>query len=523
MATNRIIPTSGIASCANNVDADVFVYGSTPGGIAAGLEAARDGLRVVLACPKMHPGGMTASGLSTTDAVRRHLFGGIVIEFIERIREHYLERLGEHHPEWSLCQDGWYYEPSVAEAVFREMMEAEPNLRWFPGHWLTTVTVTAGTIQSVTLEPMTGGGSGNTEVAASIFIDATYEGDLAAAAGVPYRVGREGREEYGESLAGIHYMNWKTRREIETPMSGEPSNAIQAYCARCIVTDDPAHRLPIDKPDSYDQHLPDYLPLIEDFKSGRITTIYPIFWGTRLPRGKIQVNGNIESMTSINCPGVSWPYPEAGRRMREALDRFHVEHAWGLLWFLQNDPHVPPAIATQARTLGLHDQEFMDSGHWPWQIYIRQARRIEGRATVTQHNFVPDPETGTTPQIEGAVALAEHSFDVHPCHDRRWAIGPFMEGVLWYRDKARGPAQPGQIPYGAMLPRNVDNLLVPVAMSSTHVAMSVLRMEPVWMTTGQIAGKAAACAIAQKTNPANVDPSSLSVHGLTGSLAINRR
>jgi hypothetical protein len=142
---------------------------------------------------------------------------------------------------------------------------------------------------------------------------------------------------------------------------------------------------------------------------------------------------------------------------------------------------------------------------------VRQARRIEGRATVTQNSFIVDERTGKTPQAADGVAYAEHSFDAHPVHDRRYAIGDFMEGVLWYRDRAAGPAQPGQVPYGAMLPKHLDNLVVPVAMSSTHVAMTVLRMEPVWMTTGQIAGAAAAIAAEQHVQVADIDPRDVSM------------
>jgi len=192
--------------------------------------------------------------------------------------------------------------------------------------------------------------------------------------------------------------------------------------------------------------------------------------------------------------------------MRQVLDRFHIEHVAGLVYFLQTDPHVPVDIQSRAKEFGLHDQEFIDNGHWPWQIYVRQARRIEGRAILTQHSFTVDPETGQTPVVPDPIAMGEHSFDVHPCHDRRWMVDGFMEGVLWYPRKATGPAQPGQIPYGAMLPKILDNLLVPVAMSSTHVAMSVLRMEPVWMTTGQVAGLAASLAHQTNTDVGNLDP-----------------
>jgi hypothetical protein len=218
------------------------------------------------------------------------------------------------------------------------------------------------------------------------------------------------------------------------------------------------------------------------------------------------MNGNIEAATSLNCPGVSWTWPEAGRHHRKRLERFHVEHAAGLLWFLQNEPRVPEEIRKRLAPIGLDRREFADNGHWPWQIYVRQGRRILGRAMVTEHNFTVDAKTGRTPRVRQAIAIGEHSFDVHPCHDRRYVVDGFMEGVLWYPRKAFGPAQPGQVPYGAMLPKGVDNLLVPVALGSTHIAMSVLRMEPVWMTTGQVAGAAAALAAEQHVEVAGIDP-----------------
>ena len=483
---------------------DVIVYGSTPGGIAAALEAARRGRRVLLACPYLHAGGMAASGLSTTDAVRREVFGGIVAEFIGRVRTHYEQTLGRDSPEWPLVHDGWYYEPSVAEKVFDAMLgEAGERLTFARGSHLIEAAASGSRIVDVLLEHADGK---RERVSAHTYIDGTYEGDLAAAAKVPYRVGREARDEFGESFAGIHYMDWKTGKQIMTADTGEASPAIQAFCARCVLTLNPEKQLPIEKPDTYEEHLPDYLPLLDDFAEGR-----PRRWsgGAPLPGGKRQFNGNIEWRTSLNCPGVSWSWPEAGRRHRERLAKFHVDHTAGLFWFLQNDPRVPDEVRKQVQPLGRCTDEFTHDDGWPWQIYVRQGRRIEGRAMVTQHNFIVDPKTGRTPRVEQPIALGEHSFDVHPCHDRRFAVDGFMEGVLWYPKKAFGPAQPGQIPWGAMLPKRIDNLLVPVALASTHVAMSVLRMEPVWMTLGQVAGLAASTAIEQHVDVATIDPGPL--------------
>ncbi len=484
---------------------DVLVYGSTPGGVASAVEAARRGARVVLACPKSHPGGMAASGLCTTDAIRPKLFGGFVTEFIGKVRAEYVKLLGSDSAQFKLVQDGWYYEPSVAEHIFLRLLEAEQKqLRWLPAHWLTRATVKDRRVTEVELERKDGS---RVVVSGRVFIDANYEGDLAAAAKVPCRVGREGRDEYGEKFAGIFYMNLQSLRQVVTPDTGEPSIAIQAFCERNVFTDDPEQRLSVEKPATYEQHLQDYLPLLDDFATGRVKSWD---WGTPLPHRKYQMNGDIAALTSMNCPGVSWAWPEAERRYRERLEQFHLDHAAGLIYFLQHDPRVPDRIRDHMQPLGLHRQEFQDSGHWPWQVYVRQGRRIEGRDIVTQHNFTFDPKIGRTPRVAQPIAIGEYPFDVHPCQDRRYAVEGCMEGVLSYHregvDALNTPAKPGQVPYGAMLPKTLDNLLVPVALSSSHVAMSVLRMEPVWMTTGQVAGLAAAVALQQYLDVVHIDP-----------------
>jgi len=483
------------------VECDVFVYGSTPGGIGAAIEAARRGCSVVLACPKHNAGGMKASGLCAPDAVRPEIFGGFVDEYFGHVRRHYERTIGRGSPDWEHVENGWRVEPSVAERIFDQLLEAEADrLEFRRGHHLLGAVVRGPRIRGVELETPEGE---RRRVTARTFVDGTYEGDLAAAAGVPYRVGREGRDEFGESLAGIHYMDWRKGEQVVTPDTGEPSPAIQAYCARSILTTDPDKLVPFEKPENYEQHLPDLLPLLHDFESGRVKRCG---LGSPLPHRKFELNGSIIRHTSINCPGVSWNWPEAERHHRARLERFHVEHAASYAWFLQNDPRVPDDIRALWKKAGRHRDEFPDNDHWPWQIYVRQGRRIEGRARVTQHHFIRDPKTGRTPRVEHAIAIGEHSFDVHPCHDRRFAVEGWMEGVLWYPKKAEGPAQPGQVPYGAMLPRRLDNLLVPVALSSTHIAMSVLRMEPLWMTTGQVAGLAAAEARDSGTTVAALDP-----------------
>ena len=170
---------------------------------------------------------------------------------------------------------------------------------------------------------------------------------------------------------------------------------------------------------------------------------------------------------------------------------------------------MPERVRAQWKLAGRHRDEFPDNGHWPWQIYVRQGRRIEGRARVTQHNFTPDPRTGLTPRVEHPIAIGDYNVDVHPCHDRRFAINGLMEGAIWYRTTVPSPTSAGQIPYEALLPRNLDNLLVPLALSASHIGMAVARMEPVWMNTGFIAGHAAAEALSSGHDVAKLDPNPL--------------
>ena len=485
---------------------DVFVYGSTPSGVGAALYAAREGCRVLLACPKNHAGGMLASGLGGLDS--RHggkMHGDYVTTYGDAVRAVYQRRKESGAPEWALKgPKRGSTEPSVAEKVFDDFLSSQGDriTHWHAHHLVAAQTISSR-ITRIELESSDGT---RRAVAARTFIDCTYEGDLAAAAGVPFRVGREPEDEFGESLAGIRYIDWRTGKELRVPETGSASRGIQAYCARCIFTTDTKNLVPIRKPANYDQHLMDLMPLGMDFATGRLQMRT---YGKEMANYKWELNGSINQPTSLNCPGVNWEWPEAGRALRARLERYHIEHAASFVWFLQHDKNVPDKVRDYWRRAGLHAGEFTGNNHWPWQIYVREARRIEGRARVTQHNFTLDPKLGRTPPVAHAIAIGEYPFDVHPCRDRRHEINGLQEGAIWYPRNIPTTAQPGQIPYEALLPKTLDNLLVPVALSATHIGMAVARMEPVWMTSGQISGLAAAEAKATNRDVAHIDPTLL--------------
>ena len=496
-------PAADAATAPGTVDADLLVYGSTPAGIAAAVSAARGGCRVILACPKNHPGGMLASGLCGLDSHRTDTHSGFVVEFTQRVHAVYRQRALSGAPSWKQFQSGkGGHEPSVAEGVFTALIQGEsPQLSYWKQHQLTSATTANGRITSATLTPADGPPK---TVRATTFIDATYEGDLSAAAGVPYRVGREAAAEYNESFAGVRYMNFHTDGSlVPTPDSGDASPYIQAYCARCILSADPGNLVPFTKPDTYELHLPDLWPMLEDFAKGRMGGRG---LGTPLPARKYEINGAIDEWTGLDCPGVNLDWPEASPARRAVLEKFHLDHAASYFWFLQNEPQVPDSIRAVWSNVGLPADEFTDSGHLPWQIYVRQGRRIEGRAKVTQANFMPNPSTGRSPRVEHPIAVGEYTFDIHACRDRRFTVSGLMDGVFWYPGRIKPPCVAGQIPYASMLPKNLDNLLVPVGLSATHIGFSVVRMEPVWMATGQAAGLAAAEAKKNSLTVAQIDP-----------------
>lgn len=489
---------------------DLVVVEATPAGIAMAVRAAREGLSVLLAHRGLHIGGMLSSGLGVWDGLFEGRRAPVYDEVRQAILDYYRNVYGEKSPQYAAALPGkgghrnGCFEPSVAERVLERIVAAESRLRlrreWRP----VSVRTEAARVASVRFETP----AGEVEVAAAAFADCTYEGDLAALAGAPFRLGREGREEHGEPHAGwIHTRpatgpatreaaafaerrrGWALRHfesfqeEVPSPGRGRGDDRIQAYNYRTILTDNPANRLIPAPSRSYD-------------RSQYAGLEYASLVGP-LPNRKYSWN-------RPQLPGLSQAYPRGDDTKRRAVRDAHWEATIGLLHFLQHDAGVPADVRAFWSNLGLARDEFADHGHRPYELYVREARRIVGRATLTEHDFLPTEPGDRAPARDDAIAGTDWYVDVHACGSER--VGDsFREGKLLLHQET----VPGQVPYGALLPCNRDNLLVPVCLSATHVAFSAVRVEPIWMAVGEAAGVAAALACRAGTAPAFVDMAEL--------------
>jgi hypothetical protein len=494
---------------------DVFVYGATVGGIAAAISAARCVRRVILAERSGHIGAMTASGLGAIDVLRPNAVGGIFREFVDRTRAHYVETYGRDSDQYLLTYGGLFMEPHVAERILNEMLAAESGIRLLTHHELVKARTETNRVVGVELKNRLTGE--HVEIDFTVAVDGAYEGDLAAAAGVSYRVGREGRSEFGERFAGRIFHDWRFNRQEFLPEStGESSEYVQAYCFRMTLCDEPKVRIPIEKPENYNEFLPIYRRLHEDFENGRVRFLRDILWLNPLANRKYCVNGHIEALTSINLAERNLDWSDGDYETRDRIYAEYRDYSLGLWYFLQNDPGVPLVMRTEVGPFGLCPDEYADIGHFPWQLYVRESRRIVGEHVITEHDSVP-PSGRTRPPIHrDAVATYEHSFDCHPCRQRDSdgvATTPdgfeVLEGTIHFRNRLKAINKPATLPYRALVPEKIEGLLVPLAVSATHVAFSAVRMEPIFMASGQAAGIAASLAIEARCQVRQIDVSRL--------------
>ena len=478
-------------------ESEVCVYGATASGVTASIQAARMGCDVILVSQDSHVGGMATSGLTATDINRHEIVGGIAAEFYHRVWNHYADSAAwrsQTRDEFMLKtakrtfsgkndarQIQWVYESGVGEKIMREML-SEAGVRLVCGKRISPssrVVKKNGSIVSVAME------DGST-FSAGMFIDASYEGDLMAAAGVSYTVEREGRDSYSESLAGIRihdtirvspYENGQlisgVKSGLDAPL-GASDSGTQAYCYRVTLTDDPDNRLPFTEPQGYDAS--EYELLLRRILSGEKKQASDIITFTPMPNRKTDTN-------HLDWIGASSGYAEAGWDKRDSIALAHRRYAEGMLWFLSTDARIPESIRGEMSRWGWPADEFCDNGHFPHQLYVREARRMKGARVMTQ-----DDVTGKkTPDAEDSVGMGSYAMD---CHYVNYVAGQdcvLVEGGMFVGVK------PYTVPYGTIIPEKGEctNLLVPVCLSASHVAYASLRMEPVYMVLGQSAGAAA--------------------------------
>lgn len=500
----------GLASAAAPAGSyDLVVIGGTPGGIACAVRGAREGLSVLLVNRHDHLGGIMSSGLGVWDTQWEGRRSPIYDETRAAFLEHYRTTYGEDSPQYRDALPGktghtnGRYEPRVAEQFFTGLVAREKNITVLKGFIPVAVEREGRLVKTVTLRVM--GAKEEKTVSAQTFADCTYEGDLAALAKVPYRIAREARSEFNEPHAGLIFMkpvmeapDAETARlaklrdalnlrkfsgfqQILLPQStGAADEAVQACNYRTMLTTDPANRVPIEKPANYDPYFLKSLEIFSGVES--------------IPNGKFGWN-------RPQIVGRQTAYVDATWEERQQIMDEHWEATLGLLYFLQTDRTVPEIVRKAWLEYGLAKDEFADNGHRPYEMYVREARRIQGRAIYTQHDATLPPGLERAPPHADSVAMTEWYMDSHSCTPARIA-GMLEEGKVMLHQETF----PGQIPYRCLLPQELDNLLVPVCISATHVAWGTVRLEPVFMQLGESAGHAAALAAQEKTTPGALDP-----------------
>jgi FAD dependent oxidoreductase len=502
--TNRILWIAILAALPCHAEKfDVVVYGGTAGGVIAAVSAAREGLKVALLEPGKHLGGMVSGGLSWTDFGRKEIIGGYALEFYWRAGKHYeMSRYGQ--------EIAWMHEPHVAEDIFRQMLR-EVHVTVFLDHRLREkggVRKNGLAVSGIVME-------NGSSFAADIFIDSSYEGDLLAQSGVSYTWGRESSEQYGEPLAGIrgetpkHQFtvnlfprgsDEKLLPEIHDHPAGTPGAAdkkVQSYNFRMCFSDDPANQIRFPKPAGYSATRYELLARLLKARTtaeGAAPKLASLLKIDRIENHKADVNNN--GAFSTDYIGGSWEYPNATYAKRAEIWQAHKNYIAGLLYFLANDRQVPAATQKELNVWGLCKDEFTDTEAWPFQLYIREARRMVGDFVMTQKDLQteltkPDP-----------IGMGSYNSD---SHNIERIVTP--EGFVRNEGDMQVAVKPYQIPYRIMLPKSTEarNLLVPVAFSASHVAYSSVRMEPQYMILGQAAGEAAKMAIESKRPVQEID------------------
>lgn len=479
-------------------EADVIVYGATPGGFCAAIAAAREGASVILLEPTAHVGGVNTGGLCFSDSNQtvRSTVLGLFEEWHARIEKDYQQR-GVELPYKVSEKDHkhWTYEPHIAAKITKEMLD-EAGVKVLTKRVLQSVIKDGTRITQIT--------TSEGEFAAKVFIDGTYEGDLMAAVGVNWTIGREGRKEFGESLAGKQYPKKKMAMSgldaegkplpfITTTDAGPEEDGdknVMIYSFRLCVTKDPANRVPFPKPANYDPARWEILRryFAQEKRPHLLWDLYP------LPGNKFDANNGIGKQFSMGLMGACNGWSEADEAGRAKIWEAHKQYTLEMHHFLSTDPAVPAAIREEYAQIGLCKDEFADYGHWSPQLYVREGRRMIGEYIVSQKDIMEEPKK------DDAIVVSSFPIDSHDCQRVCTAEFVINEGTIMpVRIPGRKHGYAYHIPYRAITPKAAEcsNLLVPVALSCTHVGISSIRVEPTWMILGQSAGIAAAMSAKQ--------------------------
>jgi FAD-dependent oxidoreductase family protein len=503
----------------NQAQYDLVIYGGTAAAVTAAVQAKQMGKTVIIVSPDKHLGGLSSGGLGFTDTGNKAVIGGLAREYYHRVYQHYQkpeawnwerrEQFG-NIGQGTVALDGenrtmWIFEPHVAEQVFEDFIR-EYKIPVVRNEWLNRKTgVKKSGASIVSIKTL----SGKT-YAGKMFIDATYEGDLMAAAGVSYHVGRESKAQYGEQWNGVqtgvlhHRHHFGAVKDKISPywIPGDPKsgvlpristappgeygaadNKLQAYCFRMCLTDHAENRVPFPKPAGYDPKQ--YELMLRIFQAGWREGFQKF---DRIPNHKTDTNNH--GPFSTDNIGFNYDYPEASYERRRQIIREHEQYQKGWLYFIANDPRVPKDVQDEFRKWGLAKDEFKDNGAWPHQIYVREARRMVGAYVMTENELLkkrPTPDS---------VGMGSYGIDSH--NIQRYIIGTGKDAYVQNEgDIGVSTNGPYQIAYGSLVPKKgqADNLFVPVAMSSSHIAYGSIRMEPVFMILGQSSATAAVMAI----------------------------
>jgi len=515
-----LLITVSLFSCEQKTDekedpniADIIIYGGTSAAIMSAVEAKQSGKSVIVVSPDTHLGGLSSGGLGWTDTGDKSVIGGLAREFYHRVWQHYnTDSAWKWQPKEEYGNKGqgtsaidgenrtmWIFEPHVAEKVFEDLVK-ENEIRVDRDEWLNRndgVEMKNGKIVSIrTLSGKTYTGK--------MFLDATYEGDLMASAGVNYHVGREAADLYDEEWNGVqtgvlHHKHWFESDISPYVVQGDPSSGllprvsdedpgekysgddkIQAYCFRTCMTNHAPNRVPFPKPEGYNPMQYELLARVFDTGWDEWFNKFDI-----IPNHKTDTNNH--GPFSTDNIGMNYEYPEGSYERRKEIIKEHEQYQKGLFWFVANDPRVPENIRTEMSKWGLAKDEFVENDHWPHQIYVREARRMVGEYVMTENELMkkrPTPD----PVGMGSYVMDSHNTQRYIKDDgfvqNEGDIGVSTKGAY-------------SIAYGSLVPKKAEcrNLLVSVCVSSSHIAFGSIRMEPVFMILGQSAAAAAVLAI----------------------------